>query len=134
VDGGGSGTGGGASPPPSTPNPGSGGSNGQSTGQSFARRLDQSGGGRNQYKVPAGTTVSITDVVFQNPGGDHGTVMLQRDGTTLLVENLDNFRDLDYHFVSPITASGNQTIQMAVQCPNGCPSAGIYVNGIERPS
>jgi len=132
--------GGGQTPKPSggTPTPAptaslSGGGN-TAGGQSFARRLDQSGGGRNQYKVPVGTTVSITDVVFQNPGGDHGTVQLQRDGTTLLVENLDNFRDLDYHFVSPITASGNQTIGMSVQCPNGCPSAGIYVNGTERPS
>jgi hypothetical protein len=133
ADAGGSGAsprpGGVASPAPAPPTGGGG-----AGGQSFARRLDQSGGGRNQYRVPAGTTVSITDVVFQNPGGDHGTVMLQRDGTTLLVENLDNFRDLDYHFVSPITASGSQTIQMAVQCPNGCPSAGIYVNGTERPS
>jgi hypothetical protein len=123
--------GGGGTP---TPAPATGGGAPGGGGQSFARRLDQSGGGHNQYRVPAGTTVSITDVVFQNPGGDHGTVQLQRDGTTLLVENLDNFRDLDYHFVSPITASGNQTIQMTVQCPNGCAGAGIYVNGTERPS
>jgi hypothetical protein len=134
-----SGGGGGQTPKPGggtpTPAPTASGGGGSAGGaQSFARRLDQSGGGHNQYRVPAGTTVSITDVVFQNPGGDHGTVQLQRDGTTLLVENLDNFRDLDYHFVSPITASGNQTIQMTVQCPNGCASAGIYVNGTERPS
>jgi hypothetical protein len=128
--------GGGQTPRPSgtTPTPAPTTSVGGGGTQSFAHRLDQSGAGRNQYRVPAGTTVSITDVVFQNPGGDHGTVQLQRDGTTLLVENLDDFRDLDYHFVSPITASGNETIQMAVQCPSGCPSAGIYVNGTERPS
>jgi hypothetical protein len=137
-----SGGGGGQSPRPSggTPTPaptaggGGGGTGGSGTGQSFARRLDQSGGGRNQYRVPAGTTVSITDLVFQNPGGDHGTVQLQRDGTTLLVENLDDFRDLDYHFVSPITLNANDTIQLTVQCANGCPSAAIYVNGTERPS
>src|SRR5215472_13972729 len=131
--------GGGQTPKPGegtpTPAPTAGGGGGRGgTGQSFARRLDQTGGGRNQYRVPAGTIVSITDLVFQNPGGDHGTVLLQRDGTTLLVENLDNFRDLDYHFVSPITLSANQAIEMAVQCSNGCPSAAIYVNGTERPS
>jgi hypothetical protein len=132
------GGGGGQTPKPvgGTPTPaptaGSGGAGGG--GQSFARRLDLSAAGRNQYRVPAGTTVSITDVVFQNPGGDHGTVQLQRDGTALLVENLDNFRDLDYHFVSPITLSANETIQLAAQCPNGCTGAGIYVNGTERPS
>lgn len=103
-------------------------------GAPFARRLDQSGGGRNQYRVPAGTTLAVTDVVFQNPGAEHGTVLLQRDGSTLLVENLDNFRDLDYHFVTPLTATGNQTIQMSVQCPSGCPNVGIYLNGSERPS
>ncbi len=123
-------TGGGAP----TPAPSTSGGGAASGGQSFAHRLDQSGGGHNQYKVPAGTAVSITDVVFQNPGGDHGTVHLERDGVTLLVENLDNFRDLDYHFVSPISLAGNQTIQMSVQCPSGCPSAGIYVNGTERPA
>jgi hypothetical protein len=124
---------GGGTPTPA-PTAGGGGPGGSATGQSFARRLDQSGGGRNVYRAPAGTTVAITDVVFQNPGGDHGTVQFQRDGTTLLVENLDNFRDLDYHFVSPITLSASQTIQMAVQCSSGCPSAAIYVNGTERPS
>jgi hypothetical protein len=135
------GGGGGQTPRPggSTPTPvptagGGSGTGGSASGQSFAHRLDQSGGGRNQYRVPAGTTVSITDLVFQNPGGDHGTVQLQRNGTTLLVENLDDFRDLDYHFVSPITLSANETIDLAVQCSNGCPSAAVYLNGTERPT
>jgi hypothetical protein len=129
--------GGGTTPAPGTSPtaaPGGGGSGSAASGAPFARRLDQSGGGKNQYKVPAGTTLSITDVVFQNPGADHGTVQLQRDGATLLVENLDNFRDLDYHFVTPLTATGNQTVQMSVQCPSGCPSVGIYLNGSQRPS
>jgi hypothetical protein len=135
----GSGAGGGGTSPapavsPAATTGGSSGSGGGAAGTPFARRLDQSGGGKNQYKVPAGTTLSLTDVVFQNPGADHGTVSLQRDGVTLLVENLDNFRDLDYHFVTPLTATANQTIQMTVQCPSGCPSVGITVNGSERPS
>ena len=73
-------------------------------------------------------------MVFQNPGGEHGTVQLQRDGTTLLVENLDNFRDLDYHFVTPITATANQVVQMSVQCQGGCSGVGIYLNGSLKPS
>jgi hypothetical protein len=110
---------------------GSGGGAGAGTG--FARRLDQSGGGSNQYRVPGGTTLAITDIVFQNPAGEHGTVQLQRDGKPLLVENLDNFRDLDFHLVTPISATGNQTVQMSVQCPSGCPGAGIYLNGYQKP-
>jgi hypothetical protein len=114
----------------STPAPQAGAATG--SGASFARRLDQSSG--RQYRVPGGVTLSITDVVFQNPDGDHGTVQLQREGTTLLVENLDNFRDLDYHFVTPITATGNQVVQMSVQCSGSCTSVGVYLNGSERPS
>jgi hypothetical protein len=119
------------------PSPGPSGSGGSpgggsaGAGQSFARRLDA---GSSRYTVPAGATLSITDIVFQNPNGEHGTVSLQRQGTTLLSENLDNFRDLDYHFVTPITVGGNQTVQMAVSCPNpGCPNAAIYLNGSEKP-
>jgi hypothetical protein len=124
--------GGAATPTPAVS--GSGGGASAGSGQPFARRLDQSGGGHNQYRVPAGITLSITDLVFQNPGAEHGTVSLQREGTSLFVENLDNFRDLDYHVVTPITATANQTIQMSVQCPTGCPSVGIFLNGTERPS
>src|SRR5215471_175445 len=71
----------GGTTPTSTPAPVASGSGGSGATQSFARRLDQTVAGRNQFRVPAGTTVSITDVVFQNPGGEHGTVQLQRDGT-----------------------------------------------------
>ncbi|HXM58679.1 MAG TPA: hypothetical protein VOB72_24985 [Candidatus Dormibacteraeota bacterium] len=132
--------GGGAGAPAAGPTAGSagagnsGGSAASGAGTPFARRLDQSGPGRNQYKVPAGVTLSVTDVVFQNPGADHGTVQLQRDGATLLVENLDNFRDLDYHVVTPITATANQTVQLTVSCPSGCAGAGVLLNGTERPS
>src|SRR6266700_872687 len=123
----GGGGGGGGQP---TPAPSGGGQpgGGGGAGTSFARRLDQSGGGRNQYKVPSGTTQPMTDIVFQNPNGEHGTVQLQRDGTTLMVENLDNFRDLDFHLVTPISATGNQTVQLAVQCPSGCGGAGVFLN------
>ncbi|HEY4026861.1 MAG TPA: hypothetical protein VGO86_10570 [Candidatus Dormibacteraeota bacterium] len=129
----GGGGGAGASPTPAVAPP-AGAGPASTAGAGFARRLDQSGGGRNQYRVPAGTTLAITDVVFQNPGGDHGMVQLQREGTTLLVENLDNFRDFDLHVVTPIVVSGGQTIQLSVQCSPGCPSAAIFINGVQRPS
>ena len=37
--------------------------------------------------------------------------------STLLTENMDNFRDLDYHFVSPPVLTGNQKLQIQVNCP-----------------
>jgi hypothetical protein len=100
----------------------------------FSMRLGQSSS--TSYKVPPATTLSITDIVFQDPeaspGTSHGTVSLERDGVALLVENLDNFRDLDYHFVTPITLNPGQTLSMVTNCPSGCPAVSIYVDGYQR--
>lgn len=129
------GTGGGATPtlaptpvatvsPPATPAPPT----------FFSRRLDFSGGGRDHYTVPAGQTLEITDLVFENAQSEHGTVVLQRDASVLLTENLDNFRDLDLHFVTPVTASGGQTIQLVAQCSTaaGCTHAAVLIDGTQR--
>ena len=109
-------------------------SGGTTNAGNFALRLSQPG--PTTYKVPPATTLSLTDIVFQDPesspGSSKGTVTLERDGVALLVENLDNFRDLDYHFVTPITLSAGQTLSMVVNCPSGCPSVSIYVDGYQR--
>jgi hypothetical protein len=118
-----------------TPNPGqatggSGGAPAAAPGPGFSRRLTV---GSAQYQVPAGTTLFITDIVFQNPNGEQGTISLERDGNALLVENLQNFRDLDFHFVMPVSANARQTIQLGVSCGgNSCPNASLYVNGYTR--
>ncbi len=125
--GGGGGGGGGKASPSAGPSvaPTSG-----AASANFSTRLQ---GGVTQYKVPPATTLYITDIVFQDPesspGTAKGTVTLARDGIALLVENLDNFRDLDYHFVTPITLNAGQTLSMVVNCPSGCPAASIYANG-----
>jgi hypothetical protein len=73
------------------------------------------------YPVGPKDTLSIADIVLENPQGDSGTVSIQVvDGantSTLLTENMDNFRDLDYHFVSPPVLTGNQKLQIQVNCP-----------------
>lgn len=100
----------------------------------FALRLSQPG--PTGYKVPAAATLYITDIIFQDPesspGSSKGTVSLERSGVPLLVENLDNFRDLDYHFVTPITLNPGQTLSMVVNCPSGCGSVSVYVDGYQR--
>jgi hypothetical protein len=72
------------------------------------------------YTVPANSTLSITDIVFENPQGDSGSLSLQvvsgSPTATLLVENLDNFRDLDYHFISPPVLTAAQKLQITVTC------------------
>lgn len=123
--------GGGATSPSPSPGPSAGGGGAGAGGVGFARRLTVA---VPQYKVPAGQTLFVTDLVFENPNGEHGTVALQRDGVALLVENLDNFRDLDFHFVTPLTANANQTLSLSVNCSPPCTAVGLYVNGYQKPS
>ncbi|MGH8919303.1 MAG: hypothetical protein ACRD0H_13415, partial [Actinomycetes bacterium] len=56
--------------------------------------------------LPADKAVVVSDLVLQNPFGDSGIIRLLRvvngDETVLLEVGLNNFRDLDYHFVQPL--------------------------------
>lgn len=123
--GGGSNPGGGgktpSAPATSAPTPAAAGIN-------FAQRLAP---GQSSYKAPANTTLYITDLVFQNPASESGqTENFQRDGVTLLSENTDNFRDLDYHFVTPIQVNPNQTVSLQ----GGCSKCSVLVSGYEKTS
>jgi hypothetical protein len=73
---------------------------------------------------------SITDLVFENPTGASGTVQLIRGDTEVLFElRLENFRDLDFHFVTPIKVVDGQ--KLTLRCANdgqGC-SAAVYYSG-----
>lgn len=73
---------------------------------------------RKVYKVPKGQQLSVTDVVLQNPGGDAGDLEIRRGDAVILRVNLSNFRDLDYHFVSPLSFKADQELVMAVSCTN----------------
>jgi hypothetical protein len=50
--------------------------------------------------------VSITDLIFENPNGDSGTIQLKRGSEVLLSMRLENFRDLDFHYISPLVFYG----------------------------
>jgi hypothetical protein len=73
----------------------------------------------------------VTDLVFSNPEGTSGTIRLRRSGQDLFVLNLDNFRDLDFHFVTPIAVGADQSLRL--QCSGACegPPA-VYFSGYER--
>ncbi|MFJ8109188.1 hypothetical protein [Streptomyces sp. NPDC096132] len=68
------------------------------------------------YRVPAGQTFDLTDLVVQNPQGDSGTVVISAGSRTLLRLALQNFRDQDYHFVTPIVVPAGGRITMTVTC------------------
>jgi hypothetical protein len=116
-------------PPPSIDSPGptdGGGADGSKPGTGtnggtpFDRRLAVNGAGAQEdsFKVADDKALSLTDVVFQNPAGDSGTLELRRGDMVLFRVNLANFRDLDYHFVSPIIAGSGTRVTMRVQCSN----------------
>ena len=100
-------------------------------GQSLATsgRLFLTEKGTTSFEVPAGTTLQLTDVVLQNPAGDTGPLHIRRDGTPLLVVELGNFRDLDYHFVAPILFTAGQKLELFADCTSpGC-TPGAYFAG-----
>jgi hypothetical protein len=97
-----------------------------------------------------GGILSLTDVIFENPDGNSGTITLYRvhlpSGTPegqaaipsgaakdlLMVMRLDNFRDLDFHFVSPIIVQKDEGLQLSCTGSNGkaisC-TASLYYSG-----
>jgi len=66
--------------------------------------------------VPAKTTLSITDLVLQNPQGDLGRVDLIVAGDTLLTLSLNNFRDIDYHYVEALQVPAGKKVELKVVC------------------
>ena len=80
-------------------------------------------GGDNQsaFAVPAGQTYRMTDLVLQNPAGDVGNIEIRRDGAVLLSLAMQNFRDIDYHFVTPITFTEGQSLVFFVSCDGVAP-------------
>lgn len=72
-------------------------------------------------------TLLVTDLVLQNPRGDRGTLQILRDKdgsqTVLLEVGLNNFRDLDQHWVQPWQFRPGENIVVSVNCENP-PEAG----------
>jgi hypothetical protein len=121
--GGGGDGGGGASPGASPTAPPLGGAGVPTDGRLLA--------GGPPLVVEAGKTLYITDLVFSNPSDTAiGDISLQRSGLPLLILRLENFRDLDFHFVTPIVVPSEG--QLALDCPSGCPGAAVYYSGYQR--
>lgn len=81
----------------------------------FARELTSA---HSSLTAAAKKQLSVTDLVLQNPAGDKGTLTVSRAGTVLITLRLENFRDYDLHFVTPITVPAGQSLTMSVNCQN----------------
>jgi hypothetical protein len=140
-----SGAGGGASPSPTPPPSSPTGSNPPSTaptpttgviipglGAPIDGRLDSS-----TTSVTAKGTLFITDFVFSNPNSRSGALVILRvasTGTsTLLQLRLDNFRDYDLHFVTPIVVTSGASLSLSLSCTSSPCDPAVFYSGYQRP-
>jgi hypothetical protein len=109
---------------------GSGGSSAASNGHAVNGSAQASGNGtKTVYTVPAGRTLEVTDLLVENPAGHTGTLVLARNGVALMRWSLANFRDLDYHWITPTVFGAGNRLQIIVSgCPGPC-TPGIYYAG-----
>jgi hypothetical protein len=136
---------------------GGGSSGGGSGGGSTATTVNNGGGGAGSSVVSSGTTINgeqrasgngttviftvpngrslqITDLLVENSAGDAGNLVLARNGTPVLQWAMANFRDLDYHWITPIVLEPKTQVQMIVSGCTGACTPAIYYAGHLVPS
>lgn len=78
------------------------------------------------YTVPVGKTFGITDIVVANFQGDEGVVTIGFGDRKITTIALETFRNQDYHWVTPIRITENQTVTVQVTCAKpGTPATGL---------
>ena len=114
------------SPPPTPPPP--------AVGEGVP--LDGRLAGNGEYPTSRGfdQVFYLTDLVFANPDGRAGSLELFRDGLALITLRLENFRDLDFHYVTPIVINPGQELRIDVRCSDGgaC-NPSVYYSGFTKP-
>jgi hypothetical protein len=71
-----------------------------------------------QVKAGPKQTLSVTDLIMQNPEGDSGVLTISFRNTPQLIFRLDNFRDYDYHFIASPTLRPGEAMTVTVECQN----------------
>lgn len=105
---------------------------GPNGGPAYSGRLPVKAGGEtsNTLTVPSGGNWAVTDLVFENPGGNSGVLEWKRDNTVLLSVRVENFRDLDFHFITPQVFKENQNMTLHCVPDNGSScDAAVYYSG-----
>ena len=86
------------------------------------------------YAVPKGKTLEVTDILLENSAGASGNVYLQDSGKVLMSWALANFRDLDYHWITPVYFRPNSKLELVVKdCPGAC-TPSLYFAGSMKPA
>ncbi|MFI1990108.1 hypothetical protein [Actinoplanes sp. NPDC020271] len=141
---GGSGTQGGA-PGAGQQSAGAGaGPGGNGPGEQFSAaitfRTNKAGSAERSYTVPAKQTFLLTDFLVDNVQGDEGTLRVTANGVPVVTYALENFRNQDYHSVTPIRVPAGAKVSMQVACRTpGTPAnataatqcrESLYLNGL----
>lgn len=90
----------------------------RSVSKRFAPVVQPAGTGIERYEVLDGVTLSLTDLVLQNPFADEGILRVLRNDEVLVESSLASFRDLDYHFVTGVEVGPRQAVEVRVDCQN----------------
>ncbi|GAA4922141.1 hypothetical protein LX16_4832 [Stackebrandtia albiflava] len=78
--------------------------------------VPDNGTGTATHTVPAETVLAVTDLFLENPQGDAGKLEVLIGGKVWRTFALANFRDLDFHHVTPIEVPAGQPVQLRVTC------------------
>lgn len=73
--------------------------------------------GANEYTVPSGKKLRVTDIIVQNPHADQGSLVVSVNGNALFDYNLSQmFGDVDQALVTPIELQSGQKLSVSVTC------------------
>jgi hypothetical protein len=86
-------------------------------------------GTRVVFTVPTGQTLQVTDILVENAAGAAGTLTLARSGVPVMSWSMANFRDLDYHWITPTMFGPSSQMQLVVAGCSGTCTPGIYYAG-----
>lgn len=99
------------------------------------------GSNTSAFTFEADQTFQLTDILLQNPDGNVGELAIRRGGDTLLVVALENFRDLDYHFVVPVVFAEGESLVLQVVCEqvtaageSACSAAAYFSGSLTTPT
>ena len=104
-------------------------------GDPFLHRLAVSANvgasGSDQYVVPAGKVLRITDYGLQNPGQDHGTAVMALNDAPLVEWNLEVYGSNDSQAVrSPLVFQAGQAVKFTVACTSSDVAGGPCTPGL----
>ena len=139
---------GGSGPQDGSGTPGGGTGTGAGVGAGGGRQFsaavtfatNRGGSAQRSFVVPARRTFLLTDFLVDNVQGDEGTLRVTANGVPVVTYALENFRNQDYHSVTPIRVPAGARVSMLVICRRpGTPAnarqasqcrESLYLNGV----